>query len=213
MRVPAGLVIAQWALLIGLGLLVVVLYRQLGRAFHRPREGQELGPPLGTRAASFSYARVADQVVSRVTPGDEGWPVLLAFVDPTCPSCERLVEALGVAETSGELADTRVLLLMSDPPAYVEISEVFRHTTLEIGRVLEEETIASYRATATPLLVAIDAAGAVQAAGSAVHISQVRAFHRTCQGPVPAQDFSVLTVNASSTTTTTPVDPSVAGPN
>lgn len=212
MRVPAGLMIAQWSLLIGLGFLVVVLYRQLGRAFHRPREGQELGPPLGTRAASFSYARVPDRGVFRVSPGDEAEPVLLAFVDPTCPSCERLVEELGVAETSGELADTRVLLLMSDPPAYIEISEVFSRTTLEIGQILEEKTIDSYRATATPLLVAIDTEGTVQAAGSAVHISQVRAFHRACNGPAPVRDFSVVTVNTDSTTTT-PADPSVAGTN
>lgn len=212
MRVPVGLAIAQWCLLIGLGLLVVVLYRQLGRAFHRPREGQELGPPLGTRAASFSYARVADRNVSRVSPGDEGRPALLAFVDPTCPSCERLVEALGVAETSGELGDTRVLLLMSDPPAYVEISEVFRRTTLEIGQILEEETVDSYRATSTPLLVAVDTGGTVQAAGSAVHVSQVRAFHRACREPASAPDFSLLTVNTNSTATT-PADRSVAGPN
>lgn len=212
MKVPVGLVIAEWALLIGLGLLVVVLYRQLGRALHRPREGRELGPPVGTRAVSFSYASVADRGVSRVSPGDEAQPVLLAFVDPTCPSCERLVEALGVAETSGELADTRVLLLMSDPPAYVEISEVFQHTTLEIGQILEDETIDAYRASATPLLVAIDAAGTVQAAGSAVHISQVRAFHGAIRGPAPVGDFSVLTVNMDNTTTP-PADSPVGGSN
>lgn len=212
MNVPAGLVIAQWALLIGLGLLVVVLYRQLGRALHRPREGQELGPPIGTRAASFSYVRLADRSVSRVSPGDEGRPVFLAFVDPTCPSCEHLVEALGVAETSGELADTRVLLLMSDPPAYVEISDVFQHTTLEIGQILEDETIDAYKATATPLLVAIDAAGTVRAAGSAVHISQVRAFHGATRGPAPVGDFSVLTVNMDNTTTP-PAESPVGGSN
>jgi hypothetical protein len=101
---------------------------------------------------------------------------------------------------------------MSDPPAYVEISEVFQRTTLEIGQILEEKTIDSYRATATPLLVAIDTAGTVQAAGSAVHISQVRAFHRACKGSAPARDFSLLIVETDSTATT-PADRPVAGPN
>jgi hypothetical protein len=179
MRVSVYLVIAQWALLAAFGTLVIVMYRQLGLAFHRPKSEEPLGPPLGTQAAPVEYAAVRDGLVRTLTPGD-GKPTLLAFVDPTCPSCEHLVDAMGEADAAGEFDGVRVLLLVSDPPSYLEISKSFRETPLEIGQLRERRTLEAYKANATPLLVAIDGSGVVRSAGPAVHPSEVRSFTRAC---------------------------------
>ena len=135
MRIPLYLEVAQWALLFGLGALVVVLYRQLGRLLsHEPGRAQP-GPAVGSRAAPIRYRRLPDGDAGQLTPGD-GQPALIAFVDPTCPACEQLVSSLGALAAAGELAGIRVLLLISDPPGYLSISAAFQDTSLEIGRPL-----------------------------------------------------------------------------
>lgn len=182
MRVPVYMFVAQWAILLTLCGLVIVMYRQLGHVFHPPKSTADLGPPIGSRAADVEYTRIADGTRHHATPGD-GKAMLLAFVDPTCPSCERLVNALETAASGGELADLRALLLVSDPPSYLEISDAFRNTQLEIGQIAAQATVDGYRASATPLLVAIDASGTVRSAGPAVRLSEVRAFRRACLGP------------------------------
>ena len=192
MRIPEYVAIAQWALLLALATLVIVMYRQLGRALVRPKDGRELGPPVGSQAIAFDYTKVADGEKGRMVPGD-GQAILLAFVDPTCPACERLVEALDDASDAGELRDMRVLLVLSDPPSYLQISDAFRSTRFEIGQINREATLRSYRANATPLLVAVDPVGVVAAAGSATQVSQVQAFSRSCR-TMTAENASIAVV-------------------
>jgi hypothetical protein len=177
MRIPIYLEIAQWALLLGLGSLLVVLYRQLGRLLHDRHDPVELGPPVGSTAAPIRYAAVPDGSRERLAPGD-GQPALIAFVDPTCPACEQLVVSLGELQAGGELAGYRVLLLISDPPGYLGISAAFQATSLPIGRPLSTAEVDGYRATGTPLLVAVDGRGSVRAAGVASRLSEVRSYAR-----------------------------------
>ena len=196
MRVPLFLVIAQWALLLGLGLLVITAYRQLGRVLGQSRPAAGIGPEVGSRPGRISYQALSGEALSgeplsgesgaerTFVPG--GRPAMLAFVDPTCPSCEELVTALGQASDAGELGDTRVLLLTADPPSYVQISAAFRATRLELGRLLDRDELEPYRATATPLLVAMDDAGVVRAAGTAARLAEVRAFRQASLLAPPA---------------------------
>jgi hypothetical protein len=182
MRVPIYLQTAQWALLLGLGCLLVVLYRQLGRlAGRRAEERAELGPPVGSIAAPFRYERLPDGTAGRMSPGG-GQPALIAFVDPTCPACEQLVTSLGQLAATGELAGARILLLVSDPPGYLRISPAFQATSLEIGRPASAAEVAGYRAAGTPLLVAVDAGGVVRAAGVASRPAEVMTFARSMTG-------------------------------
>jgi len=181
-KIPLYLDIAQWALLGGLGVLVVVLFRQLGTLLAGSARSAPLGPPLGSRAARLSYIGIGpDPGETRrwLTPGD-GTAVLLAFVDPTCPSCEELLRVLDELLAAGELAGLRVLALISDPPSYVRISAAFTASRIEIGRPAEPGGLDAYRVSGTPLLVAIDAVGLVSAAGSVLEIAQVRAYAQAC---------------------------------
>jgi hypothetical protein len=193
MRVPLFLIVAQWALLLALGLLVITAYRQLGRVLGQSRPAQGAGPEVGSRPGQLTYELVpgaADPgqagAVRSFVPGG-GRSAMLAFVDPTCPSCEELVTALGDAQAAGELDDTRVLLLTADPPNYVQISAAFRTTQLELGRLLDRDELEPYRATATPLLVALDSWGVVRAAGTAARRAEVRAFRQACLLAPPAE--------------------------
>jgi hypothetical protein len=187
MRIPLFLVIAQWALLLGLGLLVITAYRQLGRVLGQSRPAAGIGPEVGSRPGRISYQVLSGEGGAELTFVPGGRPAMVAFVDPTCPSCEELVTALGQARDAGELGDTRVLLLTADPPDYVQISAAFRATRLELGRLLDRDELEPYRATATPLLVALDGAGVVRAAGTAARLAEVRAFRRACLLAPPAE--------------------------
>ena len=218
MRIPLYLAVAQWALLLALGLLVVTAYRQLARVLGQASTPAELGPAVGSRPGQIVYqplpvpartrvgsagagrgrpagglaqleAMLADgaDAVRVFTPG-HGQPALVAFVDPTCPSCEQLVATLSAAQAAGELASLRVLLLTSDPPAYLQISPAFQAAGLEIGRAVDRGDLESYRPSATPLLVAIDAGGAVTKAGTALRAAEVRAFSLSCLVPAPAPE-------------------------
>jgi hypothetical protein len=174
MRIPEYLEVAQWALLLALGALVVVLYRQLGRLLSHTRDPDAPpGPAVGDKATAIRYRRLADGDAGELAPG-HGQPTLIAFVDPTCPACERLVSSLDALTAAGELAGISVLLLISDPPGYLSISAAFKDTRLEVGRPLAAAEVAGYRATATPLLVAVDGAGIVRAAGTASTVPEVR---------------------------------------
>lgn len=177
-RIPLYLEIAQWALLFGLGTLVLLLYRQLGRLLSTAGEPEPPGPAIGTKAAPIRYARVPGDSPGRLTPGD-GQPALIAFVDPTCPSCEQLVTNLTELEAAGELGAMRILLLVSDPPGYLGISAAFQATSLEIGRPLAAAEVSGYHVTGTPLLVAIDGDGLVRAVGVTSKLTDVRAHAAT----------------------------------
>jgi hypothetical protein len=182
MKIPLYLAVAQWMLLFAFGLLLLVVYRQLGRAFSRAKTVAPLGPAVGSKAASLEYSRLADDTVQYLTPGD-GRPTLLAFVEPTCLSCEKLVLSLGSAQDAGELSGLRVLLLISSPKSYLKVSDAFRATRLECGRILAPATTEAYGATSTPLLVSIDRDGVVTAAGPAIQLAEVRAFGQACVLP------------------------------
>ncbi len=186
MRIPLYLAIAQWALLGALGALVIVLFRQLGKLMSSAAPADELGPPLGGLASPVTYARPGEDTARRLTPGD-GQPALVAFVDPTCPSCERLVRTLDQLRAAGELAAARVLLLISDPASYLRISEAFSQTGLEVGRPADRAGLGFYRVSGTPLLVAIDGFGTVRAAGSVISAADVRRYLAACAGQVPEQ--------------------------
>jgi len=196
-RIPLYLVVAQWALLLCLAVLLIAAFRQLGRVTGQAATPPELGPRTGTRPGRIAYERLSPAApqgrlpgpaVSTFVPGG-GAPALVAFVDPTCPACEELVVTLGLAATTGELAGIRTLLLTTDPPGYLQISAAFRATALEVGRPVDRAELEAYQASATPLVVAIDPTGAVRAAGSAARPDEVSAMISACtEGSIRSWD-------------------------
>lgn len=191
MDLPVYVVVAQWTLLATFALLLIIVFRQLGRVIGHDERPAQLGPATGTPAASFEYKRIRDQSLHDFAPGG-GKPTLLAFVEPTCLACEHLVENLGSAADAGELSDFRVLLLTFDPPSYLQISDALSATRLELGRVVGHDTRAAYNATATPLVVAISQEGIVRAAGPARDRADIRAFASACLLSAPQTALAVV---------------------
>lgn len=190
MRIPIYLEIAQWALLLGLGFLVVIMYRQLGHVFgDKPHE--EHGPPVGSAAPPFEYLRVSDRSVLLAEPGREQ-PTLLAFVNPTCQACDTLVTSFNRAASAGDLSAVRVLLLITDPISYLQISAAFQETPLEIGQVVARTTINAYQASGTPLVVSVDGSGVIRKAGPAVEVNEIRAFVQACLLAPPEKELAIV---------------------
>ena len=189
--IPLYLAVAQWALLGALGVLVILMFRQLGQLLKGNAKAGELGPPAGSLAKPLNYLRPGETDVRTFGPGG-GQPALVAFVDPTCPSCEELVVVLDAMRADDELAAVRVLLLISDPASYLRISEAFQASELEIGRPADPSGLDAYQVSGTPLLVAVDATGTVAAAWSTVRRAEVRRYRDACLVHSPTRELKVL---------------------
>ncbi|MGE5137002.1 MAG: hypothetical protein ACM32E_29420 [Gemmatimonadota bacterium] len=184
MTIPVYVAVAQWVLLLTLGILVVLMFRQLGRQLAASQPAAAPGPEPGSRAAAIGYTR-PDGGEEVFRPGG-GRAALVAFAEPTCPACEELVAALNTAHAEGGLARVRPLLVTSEPLSYLQISAPFRATRLPLGRITADAARQAYGVSATPLLVAIDGAGVVRAAGPAARHADVRAFVQACLLPPAA---------------------------
>lgn len=206
MRIPVFLAVAQWALLLALSLLVIMMYRQLAQVFGQKKPSTGHGPPVGSKAAAIEYRRLSDDTPRYLTP--DGVPTLVAFVEPSCLACDQLVAAITATDDAGALAGVRVLLLMSDPPKYIRVSDAFRSTRQEIGRVMTQATVDACNATATPLLVAIDTSGLVQASGAAHDISDVRSYIGACL--LPSLDSTLPVVDGAAAENPAQPDATVA---
>ena len=79
MKIPLYLAVAQWTLLFAFGLLLIVVFRQLGRMLHKDDASAPLGPAVGGKAASLEYSRFADDTVPsqpvspRPARSEESW--------------------------------------------------------------------------------------------------------------------------------------------
>jgi hypothetical protein len=188
-KIPEFVAIAQWALLLALGVLVTLMFRQLGRQLGVAKSPPALGPAVGTPAAGFEYARLDTGTRESFEPAD-GRAALLVFADPTCPACEELVAGLNQAHADGGLAAVRPLILTAEPASYLQISEPFRQTPLPLGRLVSDSARQAYRVSATPLAVAVDGGGVVRAAGPATRPADIAAFVRA--GVLPERERATL---------------------
>lgn len=189
MRIPEYVAIAQWVLLLTLGLLVTLMFRQLGRQLGAVKSPPALGPPVGTPAAGFEYVRLDTGTREFFDPAEGA--ALLVFADPTCPACEELVAGLNQAHADGGLAEVRPLILTAEPASYLQISAPFRDTRLPLGRLVSDSTRQTYRVSATPLLVAVDGGGLVRAAGPVIRPADIEAFVRASTVPPPPENATL----------------------
>jgi hypothetical protein len=81
-----------WAVLVGLAALVLVLYRQVERAYAASARGAPGGLSPGTEAPGLEVLQ-GTEIVEWHVPDDDRIRVL-AFVTTTCEACVRLLRAL-----------------------------------------------------------------------------------------------------------------------
>jgi hypothetical protein len=170
-QLPVAVVIAQWAVLLGLGFLVLVLYRQLAflmdlKDRRHSLEEQTGGLADGAPVPSFDYQVYEGdgQRVESWLSGARGATVML-FGDPLCASCERALLALESLAKSGRLRGVDCLVVTSESPEIVAAVDAFRDSILPIAHVQKEVIVQAFNLKATPYLLFADAVGAVAASG------------------------------------------------
>ncbi len=154
--------IVLWLIVIGEGLLILLLYRQLGILYLGSASGVSRdGLAVGTTAPDFALPDTAGRMLS--LSALRGRNVLLLFGSPHCDPCRRLLPGLQDF-AAGAGRDFEVLWLNQATP---EESAQFQAETGVTLPVLSyrEGLNDNYRVRVTPFLFMIDAAGVIKAKG------------------------------------------------
>ncbi len=155
--------IVLWILVIGLAVLVLLLYRQLGIMYLGTAEGVSRdGLERGTRAPDFN---LADQYGTEQRLSNyKGKPVALVFGSPNCGPCRTLIPELH--EWAHRHPDVAVLWLNS-----ATTSDSLRFVN-ETGATLpvapystDDNLLNTYKVRVTPFLFMLDENGVIRAKG------------------------------------------------
>jgi hypothetical protein len=160
---PTSAFVTQWVLLFALGLLVVLMYRQLGFLLRlRDRGSVRDGLTLGRAAPVFGY-RTVDGTrgpVARFEPG-KNW-LLLMFADPACISCGKALAAVeNVVRKS--VSHLEVVVATTAEQAAIEAVEAFKKTSLSVVKVASKVQEDLYQTHTVPLAYLVDPTGIIRA--------------------------------------------------
>lgn len=154
--------VLQWAVLAGLGVLLLGLVHQLAGATPSRTDGPS-GPEVGRR--------LPDLLVDKIqrAEGDGSLPRrgLVAFVVESCIGCQHLLASL---QQRSSFEDRPVVLVAKQP------SSTFLHALNDIGHPVIQDDGALWQAcgiTNTPLIVEIDDRGQVLAKGVTHNVDAV----------------------------------------
>ena len=155
--------IVLWILVIGLGVLVLLLYRQLGIMYLGTAEGVSRdGLERGTRAPDF---KVTDQYGTEQRLSNyKGKPVALVFGSPNCGPCRTLIPELH--DWARRHPDVVVLWLNSATPgdSLRFVSET--GATLPVAPYSTEDNLLdTYKVRVTPFMFMLDEGGVIRAKG------------------------------------------------
>jgi thiol-disulfide isomerase/thioredoxin len=170
-EVPIPVVVAQWALLIGLGSLVYVMYRQLAYLLNLSRDAtHDGGPVVGTQAPAFTFRTRTGDIASFPIANR---PAILAFVNPRCESCEEAVRALeGISESWRRLG-IEIIIATDSGDAVFNASPTMSSTPLTLGLVEDGLPFRLYHISMAPFILTIDGEGVVRSRGGAVTKSEI----------------------------------------
>lgn len=181
--------IVLWAAVFALGVLVLLLYRQLGIMYLGTAEGVSRdGIDRGTAAPDFA---LTDQhgTVHRLS-GYKGRPVMLLFGSPHCSPCRILLPQLH--DWARSHSDVAVLWLNAASPEESLKFVSDTGATLPIVPFAPEENLMdSYRVRVTPFMFLLDEKGIVRAKGLANTKAGLELYYKELktgkQGPAEDQ--------------------------
>jgi methylamine dehydrogenase accessory protein MauD len=156
-----------WLLVIGLGIVIVALVRQIGVLHERIAPVGALatraGPEVGEAAPSLNASDIEGRPFSLGGAAEDGHATLLFFLSPSCPVCETLLPTLQRIVRDSE---TPVRLVYASDGEVAEHREFRRsHDLLDAPYVLSRELGMQYQVAQLPHAVLIDAEGVVRAKG------------------------------------------------
>ncbi len=155
--------IVLWLFVIALGVLVLLLYRQLGIMYLGTAEGVSRdGLDRGARAPDFN---LTDQYGhAQQLSQYKGRPVLLLFGSPHCSPCRLLLPQLH--EWARQHSDINILWLNSASPAESERFVAETGATLPIAPYTPDDNLLDkYKVRVTPFLFMVDEKGMIRAKG------------------------------------------------
>jgi len=155
--------IILWILVIGLGLLVFLLYRQLGVMYLGSAEGVSRdGLTKGTPAPDFN---LMDQYGNAQRLSSyRGRPVLLVFGSPSCTPCRTLLPQL--EEWAADHRDMGVIWLNAAPrDETLKYVSDMGATVPVVAHTPDDKIADRYKVRVTPFSFMVDENGVVRAKG------------------------------------------------
>lgn len=154
-----------WVLVVGLGIAVFALARQVGILFERvsPMGAlvTEAGPKVGDPSPHFSLTTLTGQSLTLGTATSRS--TLVFFLSPSCPVCKKLLPALRtMRRAEGDWLD---IVLASDGEPQQHAEFVARNDLGAFPYVLSTELGMGYRVSRLPFAVLLDGQGRVRAKG------------------------------------------------
>ena len=156
-----------WVAVVGLGVLVVVLVRQIGLLHERLAPvgalAQQQGPQVGEPAPELSLEDLSGERVSLGGNAATSQRTLLFFLSPTCPICDTLLPTLRRV-VEAESPGLRLILASDGEP---EEHRAFRREKKleDVPYVLSTELGMRFAVAKLPTAVLIDESGIVRARG------------------------------------------------
>jgi methylamine dehydrogenase accessory protein MauD len=157
--------VVLWIAVLGLGLMVFGLIRQLGVLHERVAPMGALmtdrGPEVGEMGPSFSVNDLAGRPVEFGGPHPRGLSRLLLFVSPSCPVCKRLLP-IAKSFAGGERLD---VVLVGDGDI-AEQQAMIRDNGLENMTYVNSPQVGmTYQVGKLPYALLIDEDGVIRAKG------------------------------------------------
>lgn len=181
-----------WLLVIGLGLTVLALARQVGVLYERIAPAGALmisqGPEVGEQAPEFDLQTISGQAltVGGVSPTNRS--TLLFFLSPTCPVCNTLIPVLkSLRRSEAKWLD---VVLASDGEVGVQREFIAKKELNEFPYVLSTQLGVTYQVAKLPFAVLLDEQGILRAKGltnNREHLESL--FEAMEQGVASIQEF------------------------
>jgi len=181
-----------WVLVIGLGLTVLALARQVGVLYERIAPAGALmvnqGPAVGEIAPSFNLQTLTGEPLSIGGIPQSKKSTLLFFLSPTCPVCDTLIPVLkSIRRKESSWLD---VVLASDGDPELQRAFVDRKALSEFPYVLSTQLGVAYQVAKLPFAVLLDDQGILRAKGltnNREHLESL--FEAMEQGVASIQEF------------------------
>lgn len=184
--------IILWVLVIGLGLTVLALARQVGVLYERIAPAGALmisqGPEIGEVAPQFELETLAGEPIAVGGVPASGKSTLLFFLSPTCPVCNTLIPVLkSIHRSESKWLD---VVFASDGDTAVQRAFVDKKELGDFPFILSTELGMTYQVEKLPFAVLLDDKGVLRAKGltnNREHLESL--FEAMEQGVASIQEF------------------------
>jgi len=181
-----------WVMVIGLGLTVLALARQVGVLYERIAPAGALmisqGPEVGEIAPEFELETLDGGPLTLGGVPQSNKSTLLFFLSPNCPICNTLIPVLkSIRRSESEWLD---IVLASDGEPEKQRAFIARKELAEFPFVLSTELGMTYQVAKLPFAVLLDEKGVLRAKGltnNREHLESL--FEAMEQGVASIQEF------------------------